>query len=268
MKPFLLSVCVWMLVVVGAAAQGAIRVYCNDVGYLFAKADIDSIVCSCLDMDSVEHADWQTQVIYTSDSVYRIPLTAIDSVCLDVNFSTTAEAVDLGLSVKWANHNVGASSPEGYGGYYAWGETEEKADYSVDTYAYYQPNTEYVHIGDNISGTAYDVARVKWGGSWRMPTWDEIKELFEKCSWAWMTYKGVNGQLFTGPNGNTIFLPAAGGYHGKALYEDGSCGYYWSGTLFPGYEPWTFTLYFNSGLWGDMVNLGRCNGHTVRPVTK
>ena len=267
MKKLLLSVCVWMLVVVGAAAQGAIRVYCNDVGYLFAKADIDSIVCSCLDMDSVEHADWQTQVIYTSDSVYRIPLAVIDSVCLDAKSVVIGDAIDLGLSVKWASHNVGASSPEEYGGYYAWGETDEKAVYSWETYAYFQSGTGYVYIGDNISGTKYDVARVKWGGSWRMPTLDEIKELFEKCNWEWIVYKGVDGQLVTGPNGNTIFLPKAGYRYYEYLYNDHWVGCYWSGTLGSSSVRYACKLGFVGSSWSWSDNERYC-GLTVRPVAE
>ena len=84
------------------------------------------------------------------------------------------EAVDLGLSVKWAPWNVGASTPEEYGGYYAWGETVEKATYNESSYQYYK-NDGYVDIGSEISGTPYDVAHVKWGGDWRMPTNEECR---------------------------------------------------------------------------------------------
>lgn len=129
-------------------------------------------------------------------------------------------AIDLGLpsGTKWACCNVESSSPEGYGGYYAWGETEEKSDYDRYTYKYYNDITGYIiNIGSNISGTQYDVAHVKWGGSWRMPTKDEIEELVNNCTWKWTTYNGVNGQLVTAPNGNSIFLPAAGNRLGTDL---------------------------------------------------
>src|SRR5574344_1874604 len=118
-------------------------------------------------------------------------------------------AVDLGLSVKWASCTVGASFPEEYGGYYAWGETEEKSDYSWSTYKYCNDSSSTcMNIGSNISGTQYDVAHVKWGGSWRMPTHEEMQELYDKCTYKWITYNGVNGGKFTGPNGNSIFVPA------------------------------------------------------------
>ena len=122
------------------------------------------------------------------------------------------EAVDLGLpsGTKWAACNVGATKPEEYGGYYAWGETEEKEFYDKSTYKFYQDD-EYVNIGEDISGTEYDVAHVKWGGNWYMPTWEEFRELINNCKIEWTTFNGVNGEKFTSKiNGNSIFLPAAG----------------------------------------------------------
>ena len=147
-------------------------------------------------------------------------------------------AVDLGLSVKWASHNVGATKPEEYGGYYAWGETEEKEEYSVHTYKYYKGDLdsddyndedEYEDLGDNISSTKYDVAHVKWGNGWRMPTRVEMKELISKCVWKKITINGVIGRLVTGPNGNSIFLPASGYIVGpkKESYDFDSASY-WS----------------------------------------
>ena len=187
-------------------------------------------------------------------------------------------AVDLGLSVKWACCNVGSDVPEGYGGYYAWGETEEKGNYTWATYKYrYDKDGDgncdsedgygYQNIGSNISGTSYDVAHVKWGGSWRMPTWDEIKELCNKCSWQWTEVNGVKGQKVTGPNGNSIFLPAAGSRDGTGVDGRGSYGYYWSGTLGEYGSYCAYGLTFDSGNrgWGGSF---RDYGHTVRPVTE
>jgi len=190
---------------------------------------------------------------------------------------TPGEAIDLGLSVKWASHNVGASSPEGYGGYYAWGETEEKSNYAAYTYKYwsdrdgdgYGVSSEYQNIGSNISGTQYDVAHVKWGGSWRMPTLDEIKELVNNCTWKWTTYNGVNGQLVTGPNGNSIFLPAAGYRNGTYLLYRGSLGLYWSATLDEVVSFYAYLLYFRDGYYVDWNYwYYRVFGLTVRPVTE
>ena len=171
---------------------------------------------------------------------------------------TPGEMIDLGLSVKWASHNVGASSPEDFGGYYAWCETEEKSDYSLKTCKYYQ--------GSNISGTQYDVAHVKWGGSWRMPTLDEIIELMYNCSWKWTTYNGVKGQLVTGPNGNSIFLPAAGYRYRTSVGYVGYGGYYWSA---PHYETAGYSAYYLhfSSLMNVCSHENRGRGCTVRPVS-
>ncbi len=190
------------------------------------------------------------------------------ALCDDANH---VHAVDLGLSVKWACCNVGASVPEGYGGYYAWGETEEKSDYDRDTYQYYIDTDgdgykEWQNIGSNISGTSYDVAHVKWGGGWRMPTRDEIEELCEKCSWEWTSVNGIYGKKVTGPNGNSIFLPAAGFRNGTEVYLRGSYGNYWSGTLNEDSSYDAYDLYFYSG-YGYWSNYYRGGGHTVRPVT-
>lgn len=128
-------------------------------------------------------------------------------------------AVDLGLSVLWADMNVGATSPEEFGDYYAWGETSAKDFYSyydASSYKYYV-DSEYQNIGEDISGTKYDAAYVKWGGKWRMPTYAEIQELNEKCTWTYDWNKSYN--QVTGPNGNSIILPANDG---------GGYGIYWS----------------------------------------
>ena len=181
---------------------------------------------------------------------------------------TPGLAIDLGLSVKWASRNVGASSPEEYGGYYAWGETEEKSSYYWEDYKYYNSSTgDFDYIGSNISGTSYDVAHVKWGGGWRMPTLDEIKELCNKCTWQWTTVNGVSGQKVTGPNGNSIFLPAAGVRYGTDVNYRGSYGYYWSASLDEHGSSYACCLRFYDGDWGWGYD-SRYNGHTVLPVTE
>lgn len=134
--------------------------------------------------------------------------------------------VDLGLSVKWATCNVGASSPEGYGNYYAWGETSTKYKYSDDTYSYKNTN-----IGSDIKGTYYDVAHMKWGGNWRMPTKAECEELKDRCTWTWSTVGGHEGYKLKGPNGESIFLPAAGYRFGADVDDAGTYGGYWSSSV-------------------------------------
>ena len=155
------------------------------------------------------------------------------------------EWVDLGLSVKWATCNVGSEKPEDYGDYFAWGETAPKDDYSWTTYRYckgssstmtkYCTNSSYGYNGftDNktILDPEDDAATVNWGGAWRMPTDAEQTELREQCKWTWTIQNGVNGYKVVGPNGNSIFLPAAGYRGGSSLSNVGSNGYYWSSSL-------------------------------------
>ncbi len=121
------------------------------------------------------------------------------------------EYVDLGLSVKWATCNVGATSPEQTGRFFAWGETNEKSTYTWSTYKYCDGTFWNVYdIGSNISGTSYDAAYVNWGKDWRMPTEAEAGELFSKCTFVKTNRNGVDGYLATGPNGCSIFFPGTG----------------------------------------------------------
>lgn len=179
---------------------------------------------------------------------------------------TPGQEVDLGLSVKWAGWNVGATSPEEYGGYYAWGETEEKSVYDRVTYKYNNGNSGYINIGSNISGTQYDVATVKWGNGWRMPTREEFEEFRTKCTWAPYTYNGVKGCKVTGPNGNSIFLPCAGFRYDTSLGNAGSNGYYWSGSLSEYYSYFAWTLYVYDYGHHHMNHDYRICGQSVRPV--
>lgn len=157
--------------------------------------------------------------------------------------------VDLGLSVKWATCNVGAYSPEEYGDYYAWGENIIKDQYSISNYEHY--NSEgYTFIGDDISGTEYDVVSVCYGNGWRMPSTYEFEELLEGTDYEWIenyNETGVNGYKFTSRTNpdNFIFLPAAGYKYGTGTYYQDELGYYASGSLFEssGFE-YAWSLHF------------------------
>lgn len=172
----------------------------------------------------------------------------------------TQQKVDLGLSVKWAGWNVGASSPEEYGNYYAWGETTTKTSFTEENCS-----TDGKSIGSIEGNSTYDVARVQWGGSWRLPTKEEFEELIERCTWTWITYNGVNGYKVTGPNGNSIFLPAAG-WFGASLYDRGTTCDYWSATPYESYSVGAYCLYFTSGYFNTYWSR-RNYGHSVRPVS-
>lgn len=143
-------------------------------------------------------------------------------------------AIDLGLpsGTKWACCNVGASSPEQYGGYYAWGETSEKSVYNWETYAFGSSMDKCQYIGLNIAGTQYDVAHVRKSGTWRMPTYEQQVELMNYCSIQWTKQNSVNGILVTGPNGGQVFFPAAGGRWDSNFSGEGSSFSYWSSSFY------------------------------------
>ena len=168
------------------------------------------------------------------------------------------EYVDLGLSVKWATCNVGASKPEDYGDYFAWGETKPKKRYSSSNYSYTSNPT--------ILPLSADAARANWGGSWRMPTRAEQDELREQCTWTWTTQNGVKGYRVTSTkNGKSIFLPAAGYRYDSSLNHAGRYGYYWLSSLNTGYSSNAYFLYFT---WSSVVwyYYYRYYGLSVRPV--
>ena len=131
--------------------------------------------------------------IHINDGNNDIASEMIPVLCSEITESTT-EAVDLGLSVKWASCNVGATSPEAYGSYYSWAETKD----------------------------------IEWNGDWRMPTTNEMRELRENCDWKWTKNNGIYGYKVTGKNGNSIFLPASGFSLNDRTFDVSSWGYYWS----------------------------------------
>ena len=185
-----------------------------------------------------------------------------------------AQAVDLGLSVKWANMNVGAESPEDYGNYYAWGETAAKATY--DWGNYFDTNdggntfTKYNNEGGKtVLAPEDDAARVHWGGSWRMPTKAEWQELIDNCTWTWTMQNGINGYKVTsnkaGYTDKFIFLPAAGLRYDSDLNDVGSYGFYWSSSLNENYSYYAWYLFFYSDSH-DLSYNERLVGQSVRPV--
>ena len=188
------------------------------------------------------------------------------------------EYVDLGLSVKWATCNVGATKPEEYGDYFAWGETEPKSTYDWSTYKYcngsYRTLTKYNNSSsygtvDNKTTLELsdDAARANWGGSWRMPTDVELTELREQCTWTWTTpQNGVYGYKVTSKsNGKSIFLPATGYRLESSLNKAGSYGLYWSSSLYTVSPYYACVLYFYSDIVVRSYD-HRLDGFSVRPV--
>lgn len=209
------------------------------------------------------------------------------------------EAVDLGLpsGVKWASFNLGATKPEEYGDYYAWGETEpyyssldpltwkegKERGYNWAIYKWcmggYKTMTKYCRSAScgyegftdtkTVLDLEDDAAHVSLAGNWRMPTDEEWTELRTKCSWIWMTLNGVKGRKVVGPNGNYIFIPAAGYRFDTSSNYVGSSCYYWSSSLYSG-DDWSFcacgvffTYTFVDGNYKD-----RSEGMPIRPVSE
>jgi hypothetical protein len=214
---------------------------------------------------------------------YRPYLKVSDAVFYGPARSFTAipnGAVDLGLpsGTLWADRNVGADSPEAYGDYFAWGETEPKSAYTWDTYKWcngsYNTLTKYCY--ESTYGTVDnkttldledDAAYVNMGKEWRMPTYDELYELYSKCSWNLTNQNGTKGYMVIGPNGNSIFLPAAGHCDKNGLGSVGEQGYYWSNKIIDFYPYIANYLNFDSGM-RYMYMDPRLNGHTVRAVVR
>ena len=189
------------------------------------------------------------------------------------------DAIDLGLSVKWASFNLGATKPEEYGDHYAWGETGPKEDYAWSTYKWimgpenmftkYCTDSYYGYNGFTDGKTVLDpeddAAHVNLGGKWRMPTDDEWTELRENCTWSWSFT--THGYLVTGPNGNSIFLPGAGFRYDTYLTNTVSYGYYWSSSLDTDDTILAWAVNFRAGYVYRLSNY-RYLGRSVRPVTE
>lgn len=198
--------------------------------------------------------------------------------CLDSNHP---HVIDMGDAGKWACCNVGASSPIEYGDYFSWGETSFKSHYDSDSYKWGRftfnkyCNDSYYGTVDNKTQLELsdDAARANWGGSWRMPTIDELHSLNSKCTWTWTTINRVKGYKVTASNGNTLFLPAAGYMFGWVLKDEGQYGYYWSSSLDSSHASYGLTLVISGGsnftASDHFTSIeDRCDGLSVRPVTE
>ena len=210
----------------------------------------------------------------------------------DVNSSSAAaqsDWVDLGLpsGTLWATRNIGAASPEDYGDYFAWGETSPKALYNWENYKWWNEgthaqgnrhsgHTKYVTESEiGLCGfvddkaeleLADDAAAANWGGGARMPSLAQLEELVDKCTWRWERRNGVDGQLVTGPNGNSIFLPATGYSEDGSIYGVDYRGYYWSRALHVGRSSYAYYLCFDSDSVDWSYHCHRFVGHAVRAV--
>ncbi len=206
--------------------------------------------------------------------------------------------VDLGLpsGLKWAAYNIGATAPEEYGDYFAWGETQpyyssrspftwkegKSAGYAWASYQFrtegdnwdnvkfskYNFDSEYGPVDNKTTlEIADDAARANWGGSWRMPTDAEYNELVNNCTCTWTTQNGVTGELVQGPNGNCIFLPAYGGMAGTGYFNTSYCGWYWTSSLKVTKSPNSAIVMWLHSDGFYTYYRDRVEGFFVRPVT-
>ena len=211
-----------------------------------------------------------TTIIYITDKCSGQDIMV--TVTVTPKTETPAAAVDLGLpsGTKWASYNLGATRPEDYGGYYAWGELEKKDSYSWNTYLHCDgEDYSCYELPNDISGTVYDIVKMKWGGSWRMPTVDDFYELSKNCQIEWVSRSGTKGCLITGPNGNSIFLPASGWVDGETKKNVNEYGLFWTPCLID------YNTDYGKSLGGSLDEIGvggaigdRYAGYSIRPVIK
>ena len=279
----IISLIVLMLSVSVIRAQEKLTIIKSDG----TRIDFDK---SEVDYHGVENGQLKVRLRHHLNNIDSVTLSRIEE-AEQPPFVADVEPIDLGLSVKWAPFNIDATAPEEFGGYYQHGALTYPEKY--DETGWCSAASEYNSTGLNpneilipydISGTRFDVATQKWGGLWRIPTWKEWQELYEQCTWDWTKLNGVNGMNVTGPNGNSIFLPAAG-YIDDGPYNDGPRGLYRAGEfgnyktsnsereIFGGgYSGGACSFYFKEGFREcttyDMRNFmsAKWYGRSVRPV--
>ena len=177
------------------------------------------------------------------------------------------EFVDLGLRTKWATCNVGANEPHEYGNYYAWGETTTKNSYTEANSKTLGKSVSDMNCDDIGGYESYDAATANWGKGCRMPSRLDMKELEERCTWTWTTENDVNGFKVTGPNGNSIFLPAAGIYDTELSDVNYGC-YYLTSTIYKlNDNSNAYREHACPGVSDGLNSGGREFGYSVRPVT-
>ncbi len=246
------------------------------------KARYDSISDFIKDVTNAVFND--NTIAYSSDTVIDC-CSNRDAVKDNLNSRSEIngyEFVDLGLPSrkKWATCNVGAETPEDYGEYFAWGEVRSKEIYSDDTYVHCSTKKNIANLFKSITGgikgyryrdikcltgRELDVADVEWGHPWHIPTVKDFNELLRCCTWKWTKSKGVNGYLVVGPNGNSVFLPAAGEMESDSLESDNTDGWYWSSEPDDSIESWAMSLTFDKKE-KEIQEMGKECGLTIRPV--
>ena len=240
--------------------------------------------------DATDKLEWSSSNLAVAN-VQEGVVTAIDSgiatitvvagsknATCEIEVKKPFAAVDMGLSVKWANANIGADSDYAFGDYYAWGETETKTSYLMSNYKWgsidyhrltkYNTSSSYGPVDNKvILEPEDDIAHIKLGGKWRMPTYEEFLELKNKCEWEWGFKEGNKGMFVTAPNGNSLFFPCAGCYRGSRVnnspWEE---GHYWSSSLVSIEPERAYQLRFGYNYVEVRRWDSRDDGHSIRAV--
>lgn len=280
------------------------------VGFCYSSTNSDPNPNTCLCVETttimsdnsyeitIDNLEPKTKYYYRAFATKNQILVLAKDVKTFTTDEVKGEAIDLGLSVKWATCNVGTTVPEGYGDFFAWGETEPhyaeghsqddpckvwrkgKEGYTFVYYKWCTPTSSLATKYNNgtsgpgidnktVLEASDDAATVNWGRPWRMPTLDEFEELIDKCTWKWTSLNGVWGSEVVGPNGKSIFLPAAGNRHYDRYSEDGEYGLYWSSSLSQVSDQNALYLrfyYYVNSVSHRSMTIFRYTGCTVRPV--
>ena len=233
----------------------------------WSSATIDAMCKDLMAKTGDQGQYGSVQNVSTSKNQSNNSGTLAQTLCPDNNHP---HMIDLGLpsGTKWACCNVGANKPEAYGDYYAWGDYTTRSTYNENTYIHYINSYNYQNLGKDIAGTQYDVAHVKWGGSWQMPSLAQRDELLRYCTYTWTTKNGINGGKFTGKNGKSIFLPAAGEYINSSLLSAGRYGSYWVSSHGGSYSYTLNALYLSLSGSASWNSGRRWWGLSVRPVAR
>ncbi|MBO7226758.1 MAG: zinc-ribbon domain-containing protein [Bacteroidales bacterium] len=247
-KWFIVGVIAGLLIIVGIVYYSKLFQQNNEDEMLLAEWNLELA-------DDVNANNISTEAISVPVTTQGLGNNNYNNNCMNGH-----DYVDLGLSVKWATCNVGASTPEGFGNFYAWGEVNTKWEYTKEN-----SETWDIEVG-NISGEkTYDVARLCLGEGWRIPTEYEARELIDKCTWISTNMNGIKGSKVIGPNGNSIFLPAAGYYYGNSHDSVTYNGRYWTSSPYNNRPNCAYYMYFSNDR--HYVNwYRRFQGHPIRPV--
>ncbi len=253
-KVILLIALFFLCVTIRVSAQdllGVIHEKNDSIGKLSCLSDVTSIFLKPISFSSSE----SKEDTISSQKVDTVKIVRPTHGIIDGH-----EWVDLGLSVRWATCNLGADSPSDYGSYYAWGETEPKESYTSANSLTYGKSMDVIE-----EDSGFDAANDTWGGFWRLPSKQEADELSLKCTHEWTTMGEHKGYKITGPNGNSIFLPAAGCCYKSKLYNAEVSGFYWTSTPHETINYNAYELFIGVGMFSSSSNY-RYIGQSIRPV--